>query len=198
MRQADLVVADGRPVWLACRLLGSAGARHLRGEDLMATLCAAAQERGVAIGLFGSTEDVLAELSGALAGRYPRLAITFAVAPPFRPLTAMEKTELFADLRQSGARLLFVALGCPKQERWMLEHSAQTDCVMIGVGAVFDMLSGRRRAAPAWLQRAGLEWLFRLASEPRRLWRRYARHNARFVILLVREVIRQRFGRRGP
>jgi len=190
MARGDLIVADGRPVWLACRLLGSTGARHLRGQDLMMNLCTAAERRGTPIALFGSTEDVLADLQRVLLQQCPRLSIALALAPPFRPLTSEEEAPMLAELRDSGARIVFVALGCPKQERWMFQHRAQLDCAMVGVGAAFEMLAGRSRVAPVWMQRAGLEWAFRLVIEPRRLWRRYARHNVPFVVLFARQWIR--------
>jgi len=197
MRGADLVVADGRPVWFACRLLSSEPAQHLRGQELMSALCSSAGQRGVPIGLFGSTEETLKDLQAALRAAYPGLEIALAVSPPFRPLSEAERAQLFADLRAAGVRLLFVALGCPKQERWMLENRARSDCVMVGVGAAFDMLSGRVQPAPVWAQRAGLEWLHRLAAEPQRLWRRYAKHNARFVLLLARQVVSRRLLQRN-
>ena len=182
---ADLAVADGRPVWLACRLLGTPEACHLRGQDLMLRLCQASSERGVPIALLGSTNDVLRKVRATLTQLYPALEVVHVVSPPFRSLTPDEDRELLAALQESGARILFVALGCPRQEQWMLDHRAMTTCVMVGVGAAFEMLAGKRRAAPVWMQRAGLEWVFRLATEPRRLWRRYARHNLRFVVLLI-------------
>ena len=96
------------------------------------------------------------------------------MSPPFRALTPEEDERVVEAIRESGARILFVGLGCPKQERWMAEHRERLACALVGVGAAFDFLAGRKRQAPRWLQRAGLEWLFRLACEPRRLWRRYA------------------------
>ncbi len=191
LASADLAVADGRPVWLACRLLGSPDACHLRGQDLMLSLCEVSADRGVPVALFGSTTEVLSKLRTALIRRFPELKIVYAASPPFRPLAPEEDAEFLAALEESGARVLFVALGCPKQEQWMFEHRATTTCVMVGVGAAFDMLAGARRAAPRWMQRAGLEWVFRLAAEPRRLWRRYARHNLRFVALLSRQLLRR-------
>lgn len=189
---ADLAVADGRPVWLACRLLGTPEACHLRGQDLMLRLCEASSERGVPVALLGSTDDVLRKLRVALTQLFPALEIVSAVSPPFRALAPGEDQQLVAALEKSGARVLFVALGCPKQEQWMFDHRAMTTCVMVGVGAAFEMLAGERRAAPAWMQRAGLEWVFRLVAEPRRLWRRYARHNLRFVFLLACQLLRRR------
>jgi len=188
---ADLVVCDGRPLVWASRLLGVGGARQARGHDLMLAVCAEAERAGLRVGLYGGKPDVLDDLRVEVARRFPRLAIAYAWSPPFRELTAAEDDEVCAALGTAGVDVLFVSLGCPRQERWMLAHRERLSCTMLGVGAVFDMLTGRVGVAPAWAQRAGLEWLVRLAQEPRRLWRRYALHNARFVAL----VARQRLGR---
>jgi N-acetylglucosaminyldiphosphoundecaprenol N-acetyl-beta-D-mannosaminyltransferase len=127
-----------------------------------------------------------------MAVRFPGLRIAFAMSPPFRALGPAEDAEVVADIRESGARILFVGLGCPKQERWMTAHREALPCVLLGVGAAFDFLAGAKRQAPGWLQRAGLEWLFRLVSEPRRLWRRYLIQNPRFLFHLARELARSR------
>ena len=131
----------------------------------------------------------------ASARRFPDLRIVFGLAPPFRTLTAEEDERITRDIEASGARIVFVGLGCPKQERWMSEHRPSVRAVMLGVGAAFDFLAGSKRQAPAVLQRMGLEWLFRLATEPRRLWRRYLRHNPRFVVLFGRQVLRTKLHR---
>jgi len=111
-----------------------------------------------------------------------KLAIAYACSPPFRELTAEEDARIVADIQDSGAQVLFVGMGCPKQERWIIKHQGVVPAPMLGVGAAFDFIAGVKRYAPAWLQRMGLEWLFRLLTEPRRLWRRYAVHNPRFVV----------------
>jgi N-acetylglucosaminyldiphosphoundecaprenol N-acetyl-beta-D-mannosaminyltransferase len=158
----------------------------------MPAVCAEAAARGVPIGVYGGSPDVIERLPRRLAERFPGLRIAFAASPPYRALTPQEDAAMVDAIRESGARILFVGLGCPKQERWMAVHRARLSCAMVGVGAAFDFLAGAKRQAPRWLQRMGLEWLFRLASEPRRLWRRYAIHNPRFVWLAGREVLRAR------
>ena len=160
---------------------------------MMSVLCAVAERHAVPVGLYGSTPETLSALRAALLKTYPALRISFTMSPPFRALTATEQADVFRQMREADVRLLFVALGCPKQERWMLEHREQVDCVMVGVGAAFEMLSGRVPAAPVWAQRAGLEWAYRLSREPRRLWRRYAKHNVRFVVLIGRQILRERY-----
>jgi N-acetylglucosaminyldiphosphoundecaprenol N-acetyl-beta-D-mannosaminyltransferase len=194
--RAEMAVADGRPVWWACRLLGDTGAEHLRGEDLLLAICAAAQRLGLPVGFYGSTDDTLSAAEAELRRRYPDLRVTLRLAPPFRRLDAAEERRTVAEIEASGARILFVALGCPKQERWMDEHRATLTCVMIGVGAAVDMLAGTVPAAPRAVQRFGLEWLYRLLKEPGRLWRRYARHNGRFVLLAARQIVTGRVRRR--
>jgi N-acetylglucosaminyldiphosphoundecaprenol N-acetyl-beta-D-mannosaminyltransferase len=128
---------------------------------------------------------VLTRVLDVCRRRFVGVLVAYAHAPPFRQLTAEEDAAVVREINGSGARILFVGLGCPKQERWMASHKGRVNAVMLGVGAAFDFLAGVKPQAPAWMQRAGLEWLFRLATEPRRLWRRYAYHNPRFVALLA-------------
>ncbi|MBT9252262.1 MAG: WecB/TagA/CpsF family glycosyltransferase [Brockia lithotrophica] len=123
------------------------------------------------------------KLVNNLRRRYTELRIAYAYSPPYRELSAQEEEEVVRSIRESGAKILFVGLGCPKQERWMANHKGKIDAVMVGVGAAFDFHAGRVRQAPPWMQRIGLEWLFRLLMEPRRLWKRYVKHNPRFLAL---------------
>lgn len=178
---ADLVVPDGRPLVWAQRLLGSDAARHLRGEDLLHAVCAHAARRETSVGFYGATPDVLEALAARLRVEYPGLQIDLCISPPFRPLTPDEDEADVSRINDAGVGILFVGLGCPKQERWMAEHRDRLGCVMLGVGAAFDFVAGRKAQAPRWMQRSGLEWSFRLASEPRRLWKRYLKHNPRFA-----------------
>jgi N-acetylglucosaminyldiphosphoundecaprenol N-acetyl-beta-D-mannosaminyltransferase len=189
---SELVTSDGMPLVWSLRALGLREAERVYGPDLMPAVCRAAAERGVPIGLYGGTPAVLDALMRRLTRDYPGLRIAFAHSPPFRALTPAEDEEIVAAIRDSGARVLFVGLGCPKQERWMAEHRGRLACAQVGVGAAFDFLAGAKRQAPRSMQRAGLEWLFRLACEPRRLWRRYAHHNPRFALLVLAQVARER------
>lgn len=193
---ADLAVCDGRPLVWACRLQGVGGARQTRGFDLMMAVCALAARRGLKVGLYGGAPAVTDEVRRRLLERFPGIDLAYCWSSPFRPLTADEDDEAVRAIAAAGVQLLFVSLGCPKQERWMLEHRERLDCVAFGIGAAFDMLAGSVRVAPRWMQRLGLEWFFRFVEEPRRLWRRYARHNGRFVVLALRQGIRER-RRRG-
>lgn len=194
---AGLVVPDGMPlVWLA-RLHGHRQARRVYGPDLTLLLCEAAAREGWRLYFYGGEEGVAAALAREMARRFPGLVVAGAHGPPFRPLDAAELEAEVAVLNASGATLVFVGLGCPKQERWMAEHRNRlTAPVLLGVGAAFDFLTGRVRQAPRWMMRAGLEWLFRLSREPRRLWRRYLVLNTLFVGLLLRDLATG--GRRRP
>jgi N-acetylglucosaminyldiphosphoundecaprenol N-acetyl-beta-D-mannosaminyltransferase len=171
-------------VW-SLKLEGVKDASRVYGPDLTPCVLKAAEEQGVAIGFYGGSSFVLDRLLKRVRREYPGLAIVFAQSPPYRPLTSEEDREVVNAIRRSGARVLFVGLGCPKQERWMAEHRGQINAVMLGVGAAFDFLAGAKRQSPRWMQAVGLEWLFRLATEPKRLWKRYIKHNPRFVVLMA-------------
>ncbi|HSR06093.1 MAG TPA: WecB/TagA/CpsF family glycosyltransferase [Bryobacteraceae bacterium] len=187
INSADMVTPDGMPLVWMLRLRGSQASR-VYGPDLMRLLLAACEEEGVSIGLYGASPRVLDRLIAAIQKQHPRLSIAYACAPPFRELTAEEDARIVTDIQDSGAQVLFVGMGCPKQERWITQHQGAVPAPMLGVGAAFDFIAGAKRYAPAWLQRLGLEWLFRLLTEPRRLWRRYAVHNPRFVVFAALEL----------
>lgn len=194
---ADLVTPDGMPLVWALRLLGVPGASRVYGPDLMVEVCARAAEARLPIGLYGSTPEVLDRLAAVLARRFPGLPIAYRASPPFGPAEALESDADARAICASGVRILFVGLGCPKQERWMARRAGSLGVVMLGVGAAFDFLAGTKRQAPAALQRAGLEWAFRLACEPRRLWRRYLYHNPRFVARFARQLAARGAGGAG-
>ncbi len=149
------------------------------------------------VGFYGGSPDSLERMVENLRQTFPRLPVAHAYSPPFRQLTAEEDRAEMDDIRASGARILFVGLGCPKQERWMAQHRGQIDCVMLGVGAAFDFLSGQKAMAPDWVQSAGLEWAFRMIAEPRRLWKRYLYNNPRFVRHFASQLAHERPALRG-
>lgn len=193
MEQAALVTSDGMPlVWLL-RALGIRKATRVYGPSLTSAVLADAAHKAVPVGFYGGSERVLARLLSMARMRFPGLNIVFAESPPFRTLTTEEDERITGDIIASGARILFVGLGSPKQDRWMSSHRDRLSCVMLGVGAAFDFLSGTKPQAPAWMQRNGLEWVFRLATEPRRLWRRYLKQNPRFAVLAFAQLLRTRF-----
>jgi N-acetylglucosaminyldiphosphoundecaprenol N-acetyl-beta-D-mannosaminyltransferase len=189
VQNADLITSDGMPLVWALRLLGWKEATRVYGPDLMLRLLDEAERAGIPIGVYGSAPGTLDQLVCGIVDRFPALQIVFQEAPPFRPLTADEDRATVERMRRSGARLMFIGLGCPKQEYWMADHKDRIPAVLVGVGAAFDFIAGTKKQAPAWLQAAGLEWAFRLATEPRRLWRRYARHNPRFVAFLLAQML---------
>ena len=197
MREADLVTSDGMPlVWLL-RRLGIPGATRVYGPDLMPLVLHAAARQGVPVGFYGGSTTVLNRLVHLARNQFRDLQIAYAEAPPFRAVTPEEDECSVRSLNASGARILFVGIGSPKQERWMHAHRDRVHCVMIGVGAAFDFLTGAKSQAPSWMQRNGLEWLFRLLSEPARLWRRYLLQNPRFVALVTSELTWRALQRAG-
>jgi N-acetylglucosaminyldiphosphoundecaprenol N-acetyl-beta-D-mannosaminyltransferase len=159
--------------------------QRVYGPDLVVSLCEHGIARGYRHYFYGGETDVAEQLAERLTERFPGLAVAGAVSPPFGALTAGEDAVLVEEINQSHPDIVWVGLGTGKQERWMEEHRAQLEApVLIAVGAAFDFLSGRKPQAPPWMRRSGLEWLFRLGSEPRRLWPRY-REYPRFLVLVL-------------
>jgi len=192
-----LLVPDGQPLVWALRLLGHSSATRIYGPDLMAHFCDRAAVTGVPCYLYGGRDDeARALLAARLAERHPGLRIAGGTSPPFRALTAGEEERVIEDINGSGAKVVWVGIGQPKQEIWMARLRPRLNApVLVGVGAAFDFHAGLVPQAPPWMGRNGLEWSYRLAQEPRRLWRRYARHNPRFVLAFARQYLDER--RRG-
>ncbi|AFY77515.1 exopolysaccharide biosynthesis protein, WecB/TagA/CpsF family [Pleurocapsa sp. PCC 7327] len=183
INNAALVTPDGMPLVWAMRLLGVKRQSRVYGPDLMLAWCDRAAKYGIPIFLYGGTEAMLAKLQNNLERRFPRLTIAGSYAPPFRPLTPEEEASDRERIQATGAQVVFVGLGCPKQEAWMSRQQGKLKAVMVGVGAAFSFHSGEVAQAPRWIMRLGWEWLYRLAREPRRLWRRYLINNPTFSIL---------------
>ena len=182
---ADLVTPDGMPlVWLL-RWRGVPEATRVYGPTLTLFVCEAAAAAGIPVGFYGGTSSANRGIVAETQRRFPRLKVAYAHSPPFRPLTPEEDERDVRRIVDSGARILFVGLGCPKQEKWMARHRDRLPLVQLGVGAAFAFHAGEVRQAPAWIQRIGMEWAFRLAMEPRRLWKRYLVGNTRFVWLIA-------------
>jgi N-acetylglucosaminyldiphosphoundecaprenol N-acetyl-beta-D-mannosaminyltransferase len=189
VNRADLVTPDGRPLVWALRGLGVRGASQVRGTDLTTHVVERAARENVPIGMYGGTPELLEVFGRLLKTRYPNIQVACKIAPPFRPLTPEEDKAVTDEIVASGTRILLVGIGCPKQENWMAEHVGRVPAVLLGVGAAFDFHTGRVRQAPRWMQLAGLEWVFRLLMDPRRLWKRYAKHNPRFVWLFLMQLL---------
>lgn len=187
----DIAAPDGQPVrWAMNRIHGAGLCDRVYGPELMLRLCRRAAREGVSIYLYGSTPDVLAQLSQSLRHSCPGLVIAGTQSPPFRALSETETRQVIETLNHSGAGLVFIGLGCPRQDLFVDRIRRQVDAVLLCVGAAFDFLGGNKRMAPPWMQRAGFEWLFRLAQEPGRLWQRYLVTNSIFLWLLARRLTR--------
>ncbi len=191
---ADVVTPDGMPtVWIG-RARGFKDMDRVYGPDLMQRICQTSQSKGYKHYFYGASSEALKALTQRLNRDYPHLQVCGQYSPPFRALSADEKNEIIDEIKRAEPDILWVGLGSPKQDFWMREHRSLLDVpLMIGVGAAFDFLSGNKPQAPKWVQRSGLEWLFRLCCEPRRLWRRYLLGNTVFVYLLIKEYIQNHF-----
>jgi N-acetylglucosaminyldiphosphoundecaprenol N-acetyl-beta-D-mannosaminyltransferase len=186
---ADFTVPDGQPLVWALNALGHELPDRVYGPELMDRACARAARTGRRFYLYGGrNQGALAQLARNLRLRHPGLQIVGGHVPPFRDLTDAEEDAVAADVRRSGAEVVWVGIGVPKQEKWMARMRDRLSApVLIGVGAAFDFHAGLIPQAPGWVQRLGLEWAFRLAQEPRRLWRRYLHYNPRFVTGFARQ-----------
>jgi exopolysaccharide biosynthesis WecB/TagA/CpsF family protein len=182
----DILVPDGQPVRWALNLLYKTGlVDRVYGPNLMLATCERAAQEGHAVYLYGSTEPVLSALRKNLERRFPSLRIAGMEPSKFRRLSVEERSKLVIRIRSSGAAIVFVALGCPRQEVWAYEFREALSTPIVAAGAAFPFLAGHMRQAPSWMQDHGLEWFFRLLVEPKRLWRRYLLLNPIYVLLLI-------------
>ena len=191
LSKATLITPDGMPLVWGIRLLKGNQQSRVYGPDLMLAWCGRAAKAGLSVYLYGSTKDTLTKLSQNLKSKFPELIIAGMHSPPFRPLTVVEEAEDAKRINDSRASVVLVGLGCPKQEEWMYRQLGQVNAVMIGVGAAFRFHSGEVQQAPKWMRERGLEWLFRLIEEPKRLWKRYASTNLAFIVLFSFQIIQQ-------
>ena len=190
LNNAELVTPDGMPLVWAMRLLGINNQTRVYGPDLMLELCDRAAKIGITIYLYGGKTSTLEQLQLNLTQKFPNLIIAGTHSPPFRPLTSKEEAEDIQRIHNSGAKVVFVGLGCPKQEQWMARQKDKLPAVMIGVGAAFSFHSGEVEQAPRWMMKIGCEWLYRFTREPKRLWQRYLINNPAFVLLLMRQLLK--------
>jgi N-acetylglucosaminyldiphosphoundecaprenol N-acetyl-beta-D-mannosaminyltransferase len=190
-RRAGLVTPDGMPlVWLA-HIDGRRRVERVYGPDLLLECCRRSVETKASHFFYGGAEGIAERLADRLTARFPGLTVAGAYCPPFRPLTRDEDDRLVDTINAANPDIVWVGLSTPKQERWMAAHIGRLHApVLVGVGAAFDFHAGVKRQAPRWMQRSGLEWTFRLATEPRRLWRRYLVNNPSFVLQVARERLR--------
>jgi N-acetylglucosaminyldiphosphoundecaprenol N-acetyl-beta-D-mannosaminyltransferase len=183
---AGLVTPDGMPlVWIS-KLRGHRHVDRVYGPDLMLALCQRSMKKGYRHYLYGGAEGVPDRLASRLKLQYPGLDVAGTYSPPFRPLTTEEDEGIVQRINASQADVVWIGLSTPKQEKWMADHRDRLEAsVLLGVGAAFDFHAGLKRQAPRWIQRSGFEWLFRLLTEPRRLWRRYFVNNPLFLWLIL-------------
>lgn len=191
IRGADLVLPDGMPVAWALRMMGFQKQPRIDGPTFMWRLCSELQEGGHSIFLYGNREPTLDTLCAKLKEEFPRLRIAGVYSPPFRALTPDEDDSIVDGINASGASVVLVGLGCPKQEMWMARHRGRISALLVGVGAAFDYHAGILPRAKSWMQRCGLEWFYRLTREPRRLWKRYMVTNTLFLVCLAAQFIGQ-------
>ena len=193
INQANLVLADGKPVAVASRLLYGKKQERIAGMDFMPAVLERANDQNARIFLYGSTPNVLDALQQKIKTDYKNVEVVGAIAPPFRPLDEAELSTHIGEINRSGAHLVLVSLGCPKQEKWMSAHSEKINAVLLGVGGAFAVTAGLQKRSPVWMQKLGLEWLHRLLQEPTRLFRRYFITNTKFIFLLMKEIIKRKF-----
>ena len=190
LRSADLCVPDGMPLIWVGRAHGRALNNRVYGPDLMIDFCRSTKDAGYTHFFLGGKTGVAEKLSHELQSRFPGVQVAGIYSPPFRPLTQEEDDAITAEINRVAPDVLWVGLGCPKQERWMREHRDKLRVpVVVGVGQAFDIHSGEAPQAPIWMRKNGLEWLYRLYREPRRLWRRYLIYNTKFIFTLLCELL---------
>jgi N-acetylglucosaminyldiphosphoundecaprenol N-acetyl-beta-D-mannosaminyltransferase len=189
---ADLVTPDGMPlVWLM-NWMGVRQQDRVAGMDILMALCRQAASAGMSVFFLGSDPETLERMRYRLERDFPTLKIAGMEPLPFRPLTSEEDSVVIQKINACGAGLVLVSLGCPKQEIWMNQHKGKIRAVMLGLGGAFPVYAGLRKWAPIWVRNAGLEWLYRLVQEPRRLWKRYFGTIPPFIYLAIKQVLAER------
>lgn len=192
INKADIVTPDGQPLAWMLRLLYGKKQDRVSAMDFMPSMLARMQQEQLPVYFYGGTQEMLDRADAYVKKEYPQLKVAGLYSPPFRPLTADEENEIAANINASGAGLVFVFLGCPKQERWMAAMKGKVNAVMTGVGGSIPVTIGMQKRAPLWMQKAGLEWLYRFAQEPKRLFKRYAYTNSKFVWIMTKAFIKLR------
>lgn len=191
VNQADLVCADGMPLVKASKLLNNQHIERVAGMDMMPAVMEKAAQQNQSVFFFGTTDDVLTKIETEAKKRFPNLKIAGTFSPPFRSLTNEEKQGQINLINSSDANLVMVALGCPKQEKWMAEHSKHINAVLLGVGGAFPVFAQLQSRAPKWIRSLSLEWLYRLSQDPKRLFKRYFYTNTKFIMLLAKHYFRK-------
>ncbi|MBE9031307.1 WecB/TagA/CpsF family glycosyltransferase [filamentous cyanobacterium LEGE 11480] len=188
---ADLVTPDGMPLVWMVRLLRKTQQERVAGMDLMQAVCQQASEQGLSVYFLGSEQRVLDQMRYRLQREFPQLQVAGMDPLPMLSFPLTVDTEVVEKVNQSGASIVFVALGCPKQEKWMAAYHNQIQAVMLGVGGVFPLYAGLQQRAPEFIRSSGLEWLYRLVQEPRRLWKRYSKTIPPFIWLATKQLLQR-------
>ncbi|MEM9924944.1 MAG: WecB/TagA/CpsF family glycosyltransferase [Cyanobacteria bacterium P01_D01_bin.50] len=189
LKDADMVTPDGMPLVWMMKKLGATSQDRVAGLDILASVCELAQQQDVSLFFVGSQTEILSGMRSKLEKEYPELKIAAMEPLPFRPLTENEDEALINKINESGAGVVFVSLGCPKQEKWMAEHKDKIQAVMIGLGGAFPVYAGLHKRAPRIIRESGFEWLYRWLQEPRRLWSRYTKTIPPFMWLAMKQLI---------
>ena len=187
--KADIAVPDGRPIFWALKLLGNSNIDHLPGYLVTNEICKLANKKDYKIGIYGSTDNVQRKFIKNIKKKYKNIKFTYLFSPPFRKLSIKEKKNIQKKINKLQVDILFVALGAPKQEIWMHDNYKKINCLSVGIGAAIDFISGNKKMAPKFMEFLGLAWLFRLLSEPRRLFWRYTSTNFLFIILIMMQLL---------
>lgn len=189
---ATIITPDGKPLAWALKILYGIKQDRVAGVDLLHDLLWEACNKNIPVYFYGGTEDILDKTKDFLKAHYPCLNLAGTYSPPFRSLTKEEEEQVIQKINSTGAGLVFVVLGCPKQERWMASMQGRLTAVLVGIGAALPVMIGVYKRAPKWVRDAGLEWFFRLVLEPKRLFKRYAVTNSVFIYLLTKAWLRKR------
>ena len=192
LRESDLAILDGMPLCWSYKLIHGFKPERIAGKHLMHTLLLEASENKMPVFFYGSSIEKLSKTEAYLTQHYPGLIIAGMISPPFRTLSFEENLDYAKDINESGASLVFVALGCPKQEIWMHHMKSKINAVMVGVGGAMEVLTGQQKRPPLWIENIGMEWFFRLCLEPRRLFKRYLYTNTYFIFHLALTLIRKK------
>jgi N-acetylglucosaminyldiphosphoundecaprenol N-acetyl-beta-D-mannosaminyltransferase len=191
VNSANMVTPDGMPLAKAMKLLYGIKQERVAGMDLLPDLLLKAQEEQLGVFFYGGTDEMLKQTKEYILKYYPQLSKHDYLSPPFRPLTEEEEAAIIAKINNSRAHLIFVALGCPKQEKWMASMKGKINACMIGIGGALPVMIGKQKRAPKWMQRLSMEWLFRLIQEPKRLFKRYLLTNTLFIFLIIKDLIKK-------
>ncbi|TKT87646.1 WecB/TagA/CpsF family glycosyltransferase [Dyadobacter frigoris] len=198
VNKSVMTTPDGMPLVWSMNILHGIKQDRVAGMDLLPDLLKETSEKQIPVYFYGGTQEMLNKTKQFIITKYPGSVLAGLHSPPFRELTKIEENDIVEKINQSGAKILFVALGCPKQEKWMASMKGRIMMPMIGIGGALPVMVGLQKRAPEWLQKTSLEWLYRLTQEPKRLFKRYAITNSSFIWLLFKAVVQKKISKRSP